>query len=290
MGAWGTSLYANDSACDLRGDYLEKLKEGKSNLDATQELIIEHQESIADPEEGPLFWFALADTQWNYGRLLPEIQEKAIYYLHLPEEQERWRESGEKKRAAWENTLRSLEKKLLSLQPPEKKIAPFRLYQCKWSLGDTFAYQLTSDYSKSLGLYGKYTAFRKVSEDTWYPKHVVPVIQVYSWLSETIPTLAELESAPILPSFKKPGSCNIPSAPFEKNVRLICESERGIPKNNLTFLGNVPGNDLIPFRGHDHWTGYGSIGWESSKYNHKFEHYVIDMYSAWSEHQMLLKK
>ena len=31
-----------------------------------------------DDEEEPSFWFALADTQWKYGRLLPEVKEKAI--------------------------------------------------------------------------------------------------------------------------------------------------------------------------------------------------------------------
>ena len=75
MGAWGTSLYANDYASDIRGDYVDKLKRGKSNEEATQELIKANQEIMGDIEEEPLFWFALADTQWNYGRLLPEVKE-----------------------------------------------------------------------------------------------------------------------------------------------------------------------------------------------------------------------
>ena len=37
----------------------------------------------------------------------------------------------------------------------------------------------------------------------------------------------------------------------------------------------------MPFRGHNYWTGYRAVGWESSKYNTKFEHYVIDVYTAW---------
>lgn len=39
MGTWGTGLYSNDSACDIRGDYIDKLKRGKTNDEATQELI-----------------------------------------------------------------------------------------------------------------------------------------------------------------------------------------------------------------------------------------------------------
>ena len=36
---------------------------------------------MGDVEEEPLFWFALADTQWNYGRLLPEVKEQALAWL-----------------------------------------------------------------------------------------------------------------------------------------------------------------------------------------------------------------
>ena len=66
-------------------------------------------------------------------------------------------------------------------------------------------------------------------------------------------------------------------------IKLISESEKAIPRNNLIFLGNLPGDDIIPFRGKDYWTGYQEVGWESSKYNTKFEHYVIDMYLAWCD-------
>ena len=65
MGAWGTSLYANDTASDIRADYLDKLKRGKTNEEATQELMDENRDIMGDSEEEPLFWFALADTQWN---------------------------------------------------------------------------------------------------------------------------------------------------------------------------------------------------------------------------------
>ena len=77
----GTSLYANDAASDIRGDYVDKLRRGKTNEEATRELIEKNREIMGDVEEEPLFWYALADTQWNYGRLLPEVKEKALYFL-----------------------------------------------------------------------------------------------------------------------------------------------------------------------------------------------------------------
>ena len=34
---------------------------------------------MGDVEEEPLFWYVLADTQWNYDRLQPEVKEKALF-------------------------------------------------------------------------------------------------------------------------------------------------------------------------------------------------------------------
>lgn len=90
---------------------------------------------------------------------------------------------------------------------------------------------------------------------------------------------------PVLPAFKKPQNVNKEQIKaVSPNIKLICESEKSIPKQSLTFLGNIPGQDLIPFKGYDYWTGYAPIGWEASKYNHRIEHYIIDMYQAWEDH------
>ena len=39
VGTWGTSLYANDLTSDIRGDYVDGLKRGKTNEEITRELI-----------------------------------------------------------------------------------------------------------------------------------------------------------------------------------------------------------------------------------------------------------
>lgn len=282
MGAWGTSLYANDTADDIRGEYVDKLRRGKSNEEVTGELINNNQDIMGDVEEEPLFWFALADTQWNYGRLLPAVKEKALFFLSQNFELERWKESGEKQLNAWKNTLSKLKEKLDSLPPPEKKVSIYRFYQCKWSLGDVFAYCFSSEYSKQKGFYGQYVVFRKVSEDTWHPGHIIPIVQVYKWIGSNIPSLNELSDIALLPAFCTPSTLsNLPNKALCYEIKLLSESEKAIPNDNLTFIGNMQGDDLIPFRGHDYWTGYGDVGWETSKYNNRFEHYIIDMYLAW---------
>ena len=129
MGAWGTALYSNDTASDIRGDYVDLLRRGNSNEEALKKLMEKNRYCIGDEEEEPLFWYALADTLWNYGRLTPEVKKKALYFLNHPEaELARWEDEGGKSVEAWMRTLEKLRTKLLSPQPPEKKVSKYRLY------------------------------------------------------------------------------------------------------------------------------------------------------------------
>ena len=284
MGAWGTSLYANDTTCDIRGVYVDMLRRGKTNEEVTQKLIEDNQDIMGDVEEEPLFWFALADTQWNYGRLLSEVKEKALYFLSQDDELERWRESGEKQLKAWINTRDHLKEKLLSPQPPEKKVSKYRLYQCKWKLGDVFAYRFSSEFSKEKGFYGQYVIFRKVSEDVWWPGHVVPVVQVYKWIGRVIPPIGELVNMKFLEQGFYPTVFEKrPHAKKEFFIKLLSTSQRVIPKDKLSFFGNVSGDDLQSFCEDGFWSMYTNVGWEGQRYNNTFEGYIIDMYLSWKD-------
>lgn len=33
------------------------------------ELVVQNEDVLSDPDDAPVFWLALADTQWNLGRL-----------------------------------------------------------------------------------------------------------------------------------------------------------------------------------------------------------------------------
>lgn len=282
MGAWGTFLYANDTTCDIREEYIDKLKRGKTNEEATQELIEQNREIQGDVEEEPLFWFALADTQWNYGKLLPSVKERALFFLEKSEELDRWRDAGEKKLNAWIQTLTKLKKKLDTPMPKEKKISKYNFYQCEWNLGDVFAYKFCSEYSKEKNFRGRYVVFRKVSEDTYWPGHIVPVVQVYNWVGEAIPQLEKIKAEGLLvQNFMPETLLYKPKMERKYSIRLIATSAKEIPNKNITFIGNLSGDDLIPFQGHDYLTDYISVGWDGKGYNNSFEKFIIDRYLAW---------
>ena len=284
MGAWGTTLYANDTACDIRGDYIDRLRRGKSNDEVTQELIYNNREIMGDVEEEPLFWFALADTQWNYGRLVPEVREKALWFLSQEEELKRWEESGEKQLNAWKATREKLQAKLLSSPPPEKKVSKYQIYKCKWQPGDVFAYRFSGDYSKEKGVFGQYIIFRKVSEDIEWPGHIVPVVHFYQWIGDDIPSLDEIKDIKLLPQKTRPTHYNYDPNKKKKNEYLFSlsnTSARIIPKDNLTFLGNIPGDDLFPYPGFACpdkrlFLGYSGAIWKF------FEKNILDQYFAWN--------
>ena len=82
MGTWGYGLYSDDVTRDVKDIYVDKLRRGKSGMQASKEMIAEFKWALDDEDDAPLFWFAMADTQWNYGRLQNEVKTQALYYLN----------------------------------------------------------------------------------------------------------------------------------------------------------------------------------------------------------------
>lgn len=93
MGAWGSSLYANDTTSDVRDSYAELLQNQESGFEAYQKTVEKYEELMDDEDEEPLFWYALADTQWQYGRLMSNVKIKALAWIEKRGGQSLWKES-----------------------------------------------------------------------------------------------------------------------------------------------------------------------------------------------------
>ena len=121
MGVFGVGLFHDDVALDVRDQYLELLASGGSDEEAFRTMVREWNPSFADyDDEGPIFWLALAATQWEYGRLHPRAKAQALKIIDQGKDLDRWAEAGlAKKRQV---VLAQLKKKLLS--PPPKKRTP----------------------------------------------------------------------------------------------------------------------------------------------------------------------
>jgi len=69
LGVWGTGIFQDDTACDIRDDYKDHVGNGLTGPDATTRILAEYKSSLADPHEANVVWLPLAAVQWKLGRL-----------------------------------------------------------------------------------------------------------------------------------------------------------------------------------------------------------------------------
>lgn len=192
MGCWGSGIYQNDTADDVKSDFYEELRKGRTVEEITKQMIEEIDAYNILDWEVVSFWLALADQQWKRGVLQDEVKKMALDMIEnhadiAPTEQI-YGTFSEKKR---KNTLMQLKEQLLSPQPPMKLPKVPKLYKCEWQIGDVFSYRLECDLAKERGLYGRHLLFQKIDEETWYPGHIIPVVYAKITKDETLPQTAE---------------------------------------------------------------------------------------------------
>lgn len=275
MGTYGPKLYQDDLAADVREQYIDRLHKGKTGAEITQEMLDEYRAEIDDHDDASVFWFALADTQWELGRLESKVKETALALIDAGVDLARWNAEDPKGAKVRQRVIEDLRQKLLTPQPPEKPIKPYRLYRCAWAYGDVFAYQLTCDLAKEKGLWGRYLLIRKIDETTWHPGHIVPIVHIKMTDGTDLPsTVAQYDQAEFVQTrsirYEErswPIDMSRPQADIAEKAKLdyrvddygflpqyrvilLNTSKRVIPKS-LIYLGNLaeaapPQNEFIP--------------------------------------------
>jgi hypothetical protein len=256
MGAWGTSLYANDTTLDVHDVYMDFLREQLSNEEAFAKTITEFKELMGDEDEEPLFWFALAETQWKIGRLTPEVKSKALEWIDKDGGMMIWEENGVNS-GGWKKTLVKLKATLESPMRSEKKIKkPVIINQNLWETGDVYAYQFHKERSKADGTFGKYIVMQKIGASPWIhhkvhwitqrelqnealsepTKPMLMLVHTYDKIYDYLPTLKELDMARLLPI----------DEPYDfggwaKMSRFLkLNKKKDYPENHLFYLGKAP--------------------------------------------------
>lgn len=111
MGTWGTGIFDNDDAGDVREEFRDLIAAGKSADEATAGLVESYGAADVDLEDHD-FWLALAATQHSLGHVGTGVIERAVAIIDDPEELERWDPSDARRRRAALKKLRSrLQKK-----------------------------------------------------------------------------------------------------------------------------------------------------------------------------------
>lgn len=189
MGVWGTGIFQDDTASDLRDDYKDLLGDGLSAADAKARILETYKSSFADPDESTVAWLALAAVQWQVGRLDPDTLQRALAIIDSGSNLTRWNVNSKdrQKRIAVLDKLRA---QITSPPPPEKKIRKRVLSECPWKIGDLFSYQLLS---------GKLIIFRVIGHHK-DKGGTYPVCEMLDWVGSEIPSPDVLRSLPIKPS------------------------------------------------------------------------------------------
>lgn len=254
MGTWGTSLYANDSTCDVRDTYLGFLREQLSNQKAYEKTLIKCKDYLGEQDES-LLWFALAETQWSVGRLMPEVKAKALDWIDKEGGSKFWAESRCDVNG-WKKTLVKLREKLETPQPKEKKIKiPEELYFDLWNINDVYAYQFHREKSKEKDIWGKYILLQKIGSGKVYPEDKSKMrIQILDRIFNELPTLDDMNGVRILP-VDFPTRINISKdAKIYEDMNIISKQDpiwmsalvhmfkkSEYPAKHLTFIGNRKG-------------------------------------------------
>ena len=202
MGAWGSGLYSNDTTCDIRDTYMDYLKDQLSNQEAYDKIMkVYSDDSYAGDEDSePLFWYALAETQWKVGRLMPEVKSKALEWIDNNGGLALWEESKSDVRG-WKKTLEKLKVKLESEQPKERKLRkPIILNQNLWNMGDAYAYQFHTEESAKNGAFGKYMVIQKIGEEPYSSdEDIIMRVHVFDRLFDEVPTIEDVKGVRLLP-------------------------------------------------------------------------------------------
>jgi hypothetical protein len=239
VGVWGTAIFSDDNASDVRDDYRRMVGDGLSGPEATDRLLGTWMSSMANGAGlAATFWLALAVTQWNCGRLEDRVRNEALRSIEDGSALAPWRGSKlERKRAA---VLEATKRQLESPQPPARKIAKQFRSSCEWEPGELVAYRMPS---------GAFIVFHVV-EHHHDAGGVAPVCEIFDWQGSEIPQPSELENLPMraqIPIVLK----NQPEKPLPPPIatrpqyRLMMGqvSKREFPKDRLFRL-----NAKLPIR------------------------------------------
>ena len=190
MGTWGTGLFSDDEACDLRDDYRDYLGEGLSGEEATNRLIKEYGIDKREPWGDTVFWLALSSVQWMAGRLEERVLQRALEIIDSGEDLKRWEENDKQSIRKRKEVLQKLKNKITSPQPKPKKYKKRYKGKVDWDIGDILKYQMKS---------GEFVLFRLVGIHKDKGGEF-PIFEMFNWFGKSSSERVKYQNLEIFPN------------------------------------------------------------------------------------------
>jgi hypothetical protein len=138
LGAWGTALFSDDAACDIRDHYRGLLEDGVEDSAATR-LTLENFEQYL---EDSIALIALAVTQSKLGRLEPDVRDRALAIIDAGGDLAVWEQENPKLLSKRRAVLERARAQLTGPQPARRRLRPPKRELSGLSAGDVLALAL----------------------------------------------------------------------------------------------------------------------------------------------------
>lgn len=196
MGAWGTAIFSDDLASDVRALYRDCLAAGYGDEQAEEKVLSIYLPQLKDmPDELSVLYLALAAAEHAHGRLSERMKNAAIERIDGGEDLKRWPDKERKKR---EKELLKLKDTLLSAQQPRKAVRKPALNHTDWAENEVILFQ-TPDTRERFALHVLYIIEKPYSGIL--PELGVerfPLVMAFKWTGKEDPSLEELYSCGVI--------------------------------------------------------------------------------------------
>jgi hypothetical protein len=193
MGAWGTGIFSDDIASDIRDEWRDAIIHGVSAAEAMARLLDSFDYLREDADNEKLLWIALAAAQMETGRLLPEARDRALEIIDGGGDLDRWAEEGDtslvKQR---ERVLKRLAEKLRGPQPKPKRLRAPVAYSVPFDVGDVVRVRRDEDDQEALVVV-------IANDERERPEELVPIVAVLDWEGGGVPDRHDLARLPFVP-------------------------------------------------------------------------------------------
>jgi hypothetical protein len=191
MGTWGTGIFADDTAADIRDDWREAIWDGLSPEEATARLTERYREVREDPDEGPLFWIALAAAQQRTGRFLPAVRDQALALIEAGGDVWRFAEEDPKLGRRRQQALEELAAKMRGPQPRPTQLRRPKPHSSPLDIGDVVLIRGEDGASRGL-----FVVVHHAEGDP--PGSTDPVVAALLWTGGPLPSEEEMSRLPLL--------------------------------------------------------------------------------------------
>lgn len=261
MGTWNASINGSDTAQDLKSEYqaaffYNDVETALAKIDA----YVRRDFDESDEEEWASYYYSLADFMWKHGILTGKVRNRAVEMIDSGFGLDIWAIEGNSVLNKRKKVLAQFREKLLSPQPPKKKIR-FNLHRKPiFQTGDLIALQLKTldkhyPARSTLGEQvfrsydGKYIVLRKVGDEVNQYSYIEPQVkeywakfQIYNKIFEECPSAEQLADVAFVPT-RDNTTFTSESSLFhlkKRNYRII-----GNNQDNLPELHNTHGLSFV---------------------------------------------